>query len=178
MIFFNINYYAQAKKEMTLYTLKLDNLNDPIPIETTSLFCTHLNLKQLPESIGNLINLQLLDCSCNQLQELPEWIGDLENLQGLLCRCNQLTVQGIPESFGNLVDLLVLDCSDNHLQELPESIYNLSNLRTLYCENNLFTKEVNDIISKYTVHSNKAQEMLQELRDAYLIPHYNSFILK
>ena len=37
-------------------------------------------LKELPESIGNLSNLQKLDIRYNQLKELPESIGNLSNL--------------------------------------------------------------------------------------------------
>jgi Leucine-rich repeat (LRR) protein len=197
---------------MTLYTLTLENLNEPIPIETTILYCNNLHLAQLPESIGNLIHLQELSCSDNQLQELPktpvtsvaghstcEWIGNLIHLRELYCYDNQLQelpewignlinlkilscynnqLQELPESIGNLIHLQFLDCENNQLQQLPESIGNLTNLRELFCCYNQFTKEVNDIILKYPIYDNKAQEMLQELRDAYLIPTDNSFILK
>jgi Leucine-rich repeat (LRR) protein len=137
----------------TYYTITLENLNDPIPIETTTLYCCCNKLQALPESIGNLNNLHLLYCDNNQLQALPESIGNLNNLH-------------------------LLSCYNNQLQALPESIGNLNNLKYLYCENNQFTKEVNDIISKYSRFNNKAQKILQELRDAYLIPTDNSFILK
>jgi Leucine-rich repeat (LRR) protein len=63
----------------------LENLNKPIPIKTTILYCNNLHLAQLPktpvtsvaghstcESIGNLIHLQELHCSYNQLKELPK----------------------------------------------------------------------------------------------------------
>jgi Leucine-rich repeat (LRR) protein len=57
----------------------LDNLNKPIPIETTILICNNLRLAQLPktpvstcESIGNLVNLKELYCINNQLQALPK----------------------------------------------------------------------------------------------------------
>jgi Leucine-rich repeat (LRR) protein len=157
----------------------LENLNEPIPIETTILYCRYNQLKELPKSIGNLIHLQILDCSHNQLQELPEWIGNLINLQYLNC-CNNRLIQ-LPESIGNLINLGYLDYSNNQLQQLPKTpvstcewIGNLNNLQYLYCDNNPFTKEINDIISKYPILNNKVQEMLQELRDAYLIPTDNS----
>jgi Leucine-rich repeat (LRR) protein len=249
MIFFIINYCV---KEMTTYTLTLENWNNPIPIETTTLICKNLHLAQLPESIGNLIHLkelhcsdnqlqelpktpvstcesirslihlQVLDCGDNQLQELPktpvstcEWIGDFTNLQILYCGNNQLTMKGIPESIGNLINLQQLFCGNNQLQELPktpvstcESIGNLINLQILHCRHNQlkhlpktpvstcecignlinlqhlrcngnrFKKEVNDIICKYNYYDTNAQELLQELRDAYLISTDNSFILK
>jgi Leucine-rich repeat (LRR) protein len=138
---------------MTKYTLTLDNLNDPIPIETTVLLCSGLKLQELPESIGNLIHLHELNCNSNQLEQLPKWIGNLINLRGL-------------------------SCNHNKLQELPESIGNLIHLQYSYCGRNPFKKEFNDIISKYPIYNNKSQEMLQELRDAYLISIDNSYVLK
>jgi Leucine-rich repeat (LRR) protein len=161
---------------MPTYAITLENLNDPIPIETITLYCCHKQLQELPESIGNLIHLKYLYCSNNQLQELPEWIGNLINLQGLSCSNNQL--QELPEWIGNLINLQILSCYNNQLQTLPESIGNLTNLQELYCDKNPFKKEVNDIISKYPRYNNKAQEILQELRDAYLIPTDNSYVLK
>jgi Leucine-rich repeat (LRR) protein len=101
----------------------------------------------------NLTNLQYLYCSYNRLQELPESIGNLTNLQ-------------------------YLDCHNNQLQQLPESIGNLTNLQCLYCVNNQFKNDYGDIIYKYYYINDKAQEILQELRDAYLIPTDNSYVLK
>jgi hypothetical protein len=101
----------------------LENLNEPIPIETTILYCNNLHLAQLPKT-------PRLRCKSVAGHSTCEWIGNLNNLQ-------------------------ILDC-----------------------RNNLFTKEVNYIIYKYPRFSNKAQEMLQELRDAYLISTDNSFTLK
>jgi internalin A len=44
----------------------------------------HYNqLKELPESIGNLINLTELTLNNNRLNELPESIGSLTNLTEL-----------------------------------------------------------------------------------------------
>jgi hypothetical protein len=222
---------------MTLYRLTLENLNEPIPIETTILYCNRLRLAQLPGGIGNLTNLQILYCSDNQLQELPktprlrcksvaghstcEWIGNLTNLQSLYCYDNQLQelpktpvstcewignlsnlqflscdgnqLQKLPDNIGNLTNLQTLFCYNNQLQELPktpvstcESIGNLTNLRKISCFNNQFRKEFSDIIYKYEIMSisthpwldDNAQEMLQALRDAYLISDDNSYVLK
>jgi Leucine-rich repeat (LRR) protein len=152
-------------------------------------------LTELPESIGNLINLQVLSCDYNHLQQLPKTpvstcesiasangcFGNLINLQRLYCNSNQLKY--LPESiasangcFGNLINLQVLYCGYNKLRELPESIGNLIKLQQLYCKKNTYNDNFQNIIcnNKY----NQAQEMLQALRDAYLIPTDNSYILK
>jgi Leucine-rich repeat (LRR) protein len=164
---------------MPTYTITLENLNKPIPIKTTILYCHNLHLAQLPktpvtsvaghstcESIGNLTNLKELYCYDNQLQALPK--TPVTSVAGhSTCEC-----------IWNLINLQKINCSYNQLQALPESIGNLDNLQILFCYNNPFTKEINDIISKYPHFGNKAQKILQELRDAYLIPIDNSYVLK
>jgi Leucine-rich repeat (LRR) protein len=92
--------------------------------------------------------------------------------------------------------LQLLNCCNNKLKELPktpvtpsetcESIAslrrcfgNLINLEELYCKSNPFNDNYQNIISKYKY--NQPQEMLQKLRDAYLIPTdtmKESYILK
>lgn len=71
------------------------------------------DLISLPESIGNLVNLQELDLGWNQLIYLPESFGNLVNVRKLHLWGNKLT--SLPESFGNLVNLQELDLSDNPL---------------------------------------------------------------
>ena len=97
-------------------------------------------LKELPESIGTLSNLQELNIGDNQLKELPESIGNLSNLQTLFLFNNQL--KELPESIGNLSNLQKLYIGSNQLKELPEFIGNLSNLQELNITNNQFKKEL------------------------------------
>ena len=87
----------------------------------------HLSEKSfstLPESIGQLQNLQVLDLErCKNLTTLPESIGQLQNLQKLdLGNCEKLTT--LPESIGqlqNLQELNLFRCEN--LTTLPESIW-------------------------------------------------------
>jgi len=60
----------------------------------------------------------------NQLTSLPESIGDLSNLESLYLQFNQLTT--LPESIGDLSSLTRLYLSSNQLTTLPESFCNLS----------------------------------------------------
>ena len=56
------------------------------------------HIKIIPESIGQLVNLQQLLLFYNQVKEIPESIGQLVNLQELWLSNNQ--IKKIPESIG------------------------------------------------------------------------------
>jgi Leucine-rich repeat (LRR) protein len=100
--------------------------------ETTTLRWNSMILTALPESIGNLQALTMLDLTrCTALTALPESIGNLQALTTLdLSDCEALTA--LPESIGNLQALTTLDLSDcEALTALPESMGNLQALTTL-----------------------------------------------
>jgi hypothetical protein len=119
----------------TEFTTWIENGCDPEVGKT----CTELDLSKqklasLPDSIGNLINLQTFNCSYNKLTSLPKSIGNLINLQTFNCSINNLT--SLPASLGNLINLRSFYCSINKLTSLPDSIGNLINLQTFYCYSN------------------------------------------
>lgn len=91
-------------------------------------------LKQIPDSIGQLSALECLDCSFNKLTSLPESIGQLAALTELNCSNNFL--KSLPESLGQLMALTELDCSNNLLTRFPDSIGSCVSLRDLNCSNN------------------------------------------
>jgi len=70
----------------------------------------------------------------NELESLPESFGDLENLNRLSLGGNILS--SLPESIGNLKNLQFLNLYGNNLTSLPESIGNLTNLKFLNLQNN------------------------------------------
>ena len=86
-------------------------------------------LTELPESLGKLSQLQSLDLSGNQLTKLPESLGKLSQLQSLKLSSNQLTK--LPESLGKLSQLHYLKISSNQLTTLPDSLAQLSRLEEL-----------------------------------------------
>lgn len=96
-----------------------------------------MELTELPESLGQLSQLQSLDLSNNQLTTLPESLGQLSQLQSLYLYANQLTT--LPECLGQLSQLQELDLSNNQITILPESLGQLSRLQELELSNNQLT---------------------------------------
>eukprot|EP01018_Ginkgo_biloba_P005661 Gb_24679 [translate_table: standard] len=92
--------------------------------------CT--SLKTLPDSIGDLINLEYLDLSrCKNLEGLPRSIGSLVRLRFLNMYSN-FRVTCLPEEFVRLVQLEELNISKcERLVKLPDSFGNLCNLTIL-----------------------------------------------
>ncbi|MBL8828369.1 MAG: leucine-rich repeat domain-containing protein [Planctomycetaceae bacterium] len=96
-----------------------------------------MGLTELPESLGQLTQLQSLNLSRNRLTMLPESLGELTQLESLeLCR-NQLTV--LPESLGQLTQLRSLNLSKNQLTVLPEALGQLTRLQSLNLGDNQLT---------------------------------------
>lgn len=93
------------------------------------LFLTTNQLRSLPESFGNLIKLNQLNLGYNQLVSLPKSFSNLINLQSLSLLSNCLT--SLPESSGNLTHIQFLSLRNNQLKSLHESIGNLTNLQVL-----------------------------------------------
>jgi hypothetical protein len=91
-------------------------------------------LVTLPESLGNLKQLKVLRLNNNKLQALPETIGNLQSLEQLDLCYNWLRT--LPKSFGNLKCLINLDLHNNQLRDLPESFGNLERLKKLQLYNN------------------------------------------
>jgi internalin A len=102
-----------------------------------SLDLSRNQLTALPESLGQFTQLQRLDLTGNQLTTLPESLGQLTQLQRLDLAGNQLTT--LPESLGQLTQLQWLDLAGNQLTTLPESLGQLTKLRRLYLISNQLT---------------------------------------
>nr|WP_299384833.1 immunoglobulin domain-containing protein [Allomuricauda sp.] len=91
----------------------------------------------LPSSIGNLVNLQILKLTSNQLTgNIPVEIGQLQNLTHLEFDFNQLTGT-IPSGIGQFQNLLILDLRFNQLNGgIPSELGQLSNLQRLDLNSN------------------------------------------
>ena len=91
-------------------------------------------LTALPESLGQFRQLQFLSLAYNRLTTLPEWLGQLTQLQKLNLWGNQLTT--LPEWLGRLMQLQELNLTDNRLTALPESLGHLTQLQKLFLHGN------------------------------------------
>ncbi|MBD3214815.1 MAG: hypothetical protein GF311_19545 [Candidatus Lokiarchaeota archaeon] len=91
-------------------------------------------LKEIPEDINKLKNLEFLSLSSNQLKKLPNSIGELKNLKTLDLSSNQ--IDQLPSSLGNLTSLEILRVDRNNLITIPNSLMRLHSLRELYLGSN------------------------------------------
>jgi internalin A len=105
-----------------------------------SLNLSGCNLTVLPESLGQLTQLQSLNLSACNLTVLPESLGQLTQLQSLnLSACN-LTV--LPQWLGGLTHLRWLDLGNNQLSDLLSSLAQIWHLEELNLDNNPLNPEL------------------------------------
>ena len=105
----------------------------------------------IPANLGNLTQLSALSLFGNQLTGgIPATLGSLTNLQYIALSNNQL-VGSIPASIGNLSNLLILYLFNNQLVGgIPASMGNLSNLQSLYLSNNQLSGSIPDSLGNLT----------------------------
>lgn len=111
-----------------------ERIQEAISTQATFLDLGNLKLPRVPESIGQLAQLQRLNLSFNQLNALPDSISQLTQLQYLDIIGNQLS--GLPEFMGLLTQLRHLHIRGNQLSTLPDTIGQLAQLRDLYVSEN------------------------------------------
>lgn len=97
------------------------------------------NIKEIPEGIGNLTQLQYLACSKTKLERIPKDIGNLKNLKYINLNQNELVL--LPSQIGDLEKLEIADLWSNNLNELPSSMEKLKKLKVLDLRNILFSDE-------------------------------------
>jgi Leucine-rich repeat (LRR) protein len=125
----------------------------------TELDLRGMKLTELPESLGQLTQLQRLFLHQNQLTALPDWLGRLSQLDMLFLDENQLTA--LPESLGRLSQLTLLSVDGNQLTALPESLGQLSQLNSLYLSTNPLNPE---LAAAYVQGIDAVQAYLRELK--------------
>ncbi|MBO4741651.1 MAG: leucine-rich repeat domain-containing protein [Bacteroidales bacterium] len=100
-----------------------------IPDSVYSLKLKHKHLKEFPEAVLQLRNLEYLDLSWNKIHTIPKEIGALANLISLNMNYNRL--DSIPKEIANLQKLTTLILSRNRILELPDEMGGMANLQTL-----------------------------------------------
>lgn len=124
----------------------------------TKVFAQKNQIKNIPDDIGNLINLEEFILDENQLTILPKAMmlpklralsirsNQIHLIDDALCLCPALNVldlahnqlSTLPTHFGSLISLSHLDLSDNNLSSLPESLEQLQKLTELKLSQNQF----------------------------------------
>ncbi|KAF5398416.1 Leucine-rich repeat-containing protein 40 [Paragonimus heterotremus] len=84
-----------------------------------------------------LNTLTHLDVRDNRLSDLPNELGELVNLKALILSLNQL--QKLPDSLGRLQSLVLLDVANNQLTSLGDHLADLTNLEKLDAFHNCLT---------------------------------------
>eukprot|EP00121_Abeoforma_whisleri_P003523 Awhi_evm1s3165 len=94
-------------------------------------------LTELPASIGELANLQQLNCSQNELSSLPSSLNKCQSLQYLNLSGNNFF--RFPQEILSLSNLQHLFFGVNNLVEIPSNVYSLKKLLTLFLAGNQLT---------------------------------------
>ncbi|XP_072963355.1 putative disease resistance protein RGA4 [Typha angustifolia] len=87
-------------------------------------------IESMPDSLGNLIHLRVLDLASTRISELPNSLDRLTNLQSLnLTDCKQL--HALPSGLTQLCNLRYLGISNMSLNNVPKGIGRLQSLTNL-----------------------------------------------
>ena len=164
----NINFALQKLKYLDLSNCDFEqNITfEASSNEILSLKFNNVRIKQIPQTIRKLINLENLDLSNNPDLSIQNYIftftklktlnlaytkldsGSLnfELLKDLVClNISSLTLTNIPDSILNLTKLRKLDMSHNKIENLTSYFYNLINLTYLDLSNNRISSLSEDI---------------------------------
>ncbi|MHB9147078.1 MAG: hypothetical protein ACYC2U_01280 [Candidatus Amoebophilus sp.] len=122
----SIRQLLSLKKLDLSYTLineLPDSIGELIQLEELQLYANQFRL--FPPVIANLTNLQRLDLSYNKLNNIPTSIKKLINLKALFLQGN--SIESIPNSIGELTEIKELNLSNNCLKGIPDTLFNLYN---------------------------------------------------
>ena len=78
----------------------------------------------------------MLDLSHNRIESLPEGIGAMTELEVLNMDSNQLST--LPNSLGSCGSMAVLDLSRNALEAIPEALSDMKQLRNFMLDGNRY----------------------------------------
>jgi Leucine-rich repeat (LRR) protein len=173
-----INLEEALKNPENVYRLNLSEqeieIADTIWSKFTNLQYLSLkndHLKQIPDGLGNLKTLKVLDLSGNDFKVLPPSFSNLINLEELFINDDKYfrLDKNIP-ILSKLPNLKTLHLENDGLKSLPKNTSNLIHIESLYLNNNEFKelpKELNGLDSlKYIdFHDNKFNLPPQEIKN-------------
>ena len=104
-------------------------------------------IRFLPDSIGNLAELEILDLTNCSLLFLPETIGSCIKLKKLHLDNNKLKT--LPTSLANLANLEVLHLAFNKFETLPlaEALLQMPNLKELIVDKAVLEKLPHELLA-------------------------------
>ena len=103
--------------------------NLPDAYKITSLNLVGNRVSVLPDSLGNFINLKVLDISGNGLAYITPRIGDLRQLRSFVAKNNNL--EDLPKEFSHLLSLEHLNLSGNRFESFFPQMFELVSLKSL-----------------------------------------------
>lgn len=119
-------------------------------------------IKNLPEDIKKLKNLQHLDLGGNELKYLPAGITEIRNLRELDLSGNYLCE--LKDPILSLEYLQYLDLSGNRLRRMPENFSQLKSLKNLYLKKNRLERLPDSIFDlRYLAYLDLSFNELEEL---------------
>ncbi|CAH8576252.1 unnamed protein product [Schistosoma margrebowiei] len=136
-------------------------ISDAVITRSCSLDLKNRNLKEIPDRISDLPNLQKLYISDNCLKSIsPDILRALSQLRWLDLRDNNLT--SIPPEIKHLEELQTLLLDNNKIKILPPELGLLKKLSVLHHRNNPIEFPPNEVLSRGTKH------IVKFLLDCYL----------
>jgi Leucine-rich repeat (LRR) protein len=138
-------------------------------INLEKLWLDHNKINKIPHKIERLKKLRQLSLWDNQIDYLPDSIGKLANLEELFLLNNK--IQEIPNSIKNLNQLKMINLSMNKIKNGIEPLFRLSKLEKLELSNNLINKipkisENSKSLKLLDLSYNKIKEIPNSIRNA------------
>jgi Leucine-rich repeat (LRR) protein len=167
------------KNPEKVYNLNLSNQdNIVVPKEAWAKF-TNLetlsfkndNLKEIPQEIGNLPSLKVLDLSGNDFTALPQSLRKLNHLEELYLNDEKNLFHNQNNQSLNLpLNLRILHLENDNLKNVPKEIYELKKLEQLFLNDNNFNqipKEMKSLknLKQLDFHNNKIPQQLQQQQE-------------
>ncbi|XP_072293691.1 uncharacterized protein lrrc18a [Eucyclogobius newberryi] len=91
------------------------------------LILANMGIVDFPKCVLKLGNIDELDLSRNRIEKIPNHIGDIQSLKVLDLHSNRL--QSVSEAMGNLKNLEYLNLSNNFINTLPSTVGSLTKLK-------------------------------------------------